>query len=186
MIICFDVDNTIVDTGKLFSEFAMSLPFVQDHFNTKEDLYNFTHSVYDISDYYFLNTEQKLELSNFWKCPELYDDLYATESAIETIKELKRLGHQVIFASHVEGYHSKSKFEMIKRSFDNFDGFIATREKQFVLCDYLIDDRSYNLTNLIVSKPIYVETRYFDEDSHKLDCPRVKMNNLQEILDIIK
>lgn len=82
----------------------------------------------------------------FWKRVSLYDEAEPVEGAVEFINTFKKSGFDIVFASHCEGQHSKSKWEFLKRNFP-VDGFMATREKQYVKANIAIDDRLDHLVN---------------------------------------
>lgn len=83
----------------------------------------------------------------FWKQENLYDGATPVGGAVEALSILREeLGYKIVFASHVEGNHAKSKYEFLKRNF-NFDGFVATREKGFIRADIAIDDRIEHLAS---------------------------------------
>lgn len=80
----------------------------------------------------------------FWKQSNLYDEAIPLSGAVEFIAEFKKQGWDVVFASHTEGSHAKSKYDFLERHF-KFDGFMATREKQFLRANIAVDDRVEHL-----------------------------------------
>ena len=185
-IIAFDVDNTVVNAGERFSEFVMDQQWFRDYFSCKEQAREMAFGNYNISNYNFFKPKHKKIMNDFWKSETLYDSMEVEESAEELIHNLMKRGHYVIFVTHVEGIHAKSKFEMLKRAFGELDSFIATREKNFIRCDFLIDDRAYNLMNLHPeTQGIYVKTSYSDDSKHLIDCPEVEFGNMMSIYDLL-
>lgn len=156
--IAVDVDNVVVDLARDWVDFInKSLP--QEEKITLSDVrysYNFHDAVSG-----FLSQER---VSSFWKCPNLYDNATPIEGSVEVLASLSN-DFNIVFATHVEGNHAKSKFDFLKRHFPFMDGFIATREKHFVKCDMLIDDRVKNLVNLCnkTQTPVLFHTNY-DQD----------------------
>jgi 5'(3')-deoxyribonucleotidase len=139
ILVC-DVDGVVVDLSYQWFEYLKGI--VKDVSLSYEDL---AHS-YDfhgaVSKYI---TQQ--EAYYFWKQSGLYDGREPLQNASEALWSLKNdHGFSIVFASHVEGNHAKSKFEFLKKHFP-VDGFLATREKHFVRACVAIDDRVDHLVN---------------------------------------
>lgn len=82
--------------------------------------------------------------------PELYRDLEPVDGAIEGVKELQALGHDVLIVSAVPkcaGFAYHGKLEWLRRNMPFFDlrNFIAAHRKDLVRGDVLLDDRPENL-----------------------------------------
>lgn len=84
---------------------------------------------------------------DFFRRSGIYDFAEVVHGSIQALKYAKNKGHEIIFISHVKGDHHKSKYYWLKRNFPFMDGFIATKEKQYVAADMLIDDRHEHLNS---------------------------------------
>lgn len=139
ILVC-DVDGVVVDLS--YEWFTYLRRIVKDKVFTYEDLavgYDFTKPLEGLIT--------KEEAFHFWKRDNLYDGKQPLPFAADTLWDLKRNhGFNIIFASHVEGNHAKSKYEFLKKHFP-VDGFMATREKQFIRADIAIDDRYEHLVD---------------------------------------
>ena len=77
--------------------------------------------------------------------------------------------YNIVFASHIEGNHGKSKVEFIKKWFPMTSAFAATRQKNMVKSVVNIDDRVEHLINLSKdSLPILYKTTW-DNPEHSLE-----------------
>lgn len=138
-----DFDLTIVDC--VFQEGAWidHLNTISYHYISKEQFANMKEINYNLGEYYPDLTES--ESFSFWKDVSLYQKLKPYLEAVEVINNLAQQGHKIVFISHCQQNHFKSKvvaakewFNIPKESF----GFIATKEKNFVNVDVMIDDRN--------------------------------------------
>lgn len=143
VLVC-DVDGVVVDMSRQWHQYLINYAYHYDplaNFPTYEEVckyYNFGEAFSD-----WVCMQDCLE---FWKQSNLYDKAIPTEGAVEFIYTFKGAGWDIVFASHCEGTHSKSKWEFLNRHFP-VDGFMATREKQYVRADIAIDDRIEHLTS---------------------------------------
>lgn len=137
ILVC-DVDGVVVDMSYRWCEYIKSIvPDINVTYQLLAPYYDFHIPVrgYITKD----------EAYHFWKQRTLYDNATPLEGAVEIISKLKNdHNFDIVFASHVEGDHAKSKYEFLKRHFP-VDGFIATREKGYVRADVAIDDRVEHL-----------------------------------------
>jgi 5'(3')-deoxyribonucleotidase len=87
---------------------------------------------------------------DFWRNEGVYDWVDPVNGSLDALMEIKRvIGCDIIAVSHCKGNHFKSKWQFLKRNFGNtIDGFIATKEKYYVACDILIDDRNSYLNKM--------------------------------------
>lgn len=139
IIVC-DVDGVVIDLSYQWYMYLRSI--IKDFDFTYEDVavnYDFYKNL--------TGYVTKEEAYHFWKRAGLYDNQQPIPFAADTLWDLKRNhGFNIVFASHVEGDHAKSKYEFLKKYFP-VDGFMATREKQFIRADIAIDDRVEHLVN---------------------------------------
>ena len=167
-VLAIDVDQTVVDSGTLWLDWlneksGKNLTLEQCAYD-----YNLGKFFPEIEDPYA-----------FWRCRNLYDDMIPRDDALRIIPKLCK-EHTVIFVSAIKGDHHKSKYTMLKRRFPDMKGFIATKEKQFVKCDVIIEDRNsfLNLFGYDVIK-IKVDTPYTQKES--LEGPVLVVDDWYEI-----
>lgn len=138
ILVC-DVDGVVVDLSQKWYEWLRTI-------STKYAEHPSFEEVVKHYDFYVpfkgLTTEQAAR--HFWKMEHIYDHVSPLEGSVEALQAFKRAGWDIVFASHVEGSHSLSKYNFLKRNFP-MDGFMATREKHFLRADVVIDDRVENL-----------------------------------------
>lgn len=138
-LVC-DVDGVVVDLSYEWFKYLRAM--IKDAAFTYQDVARFYNFQEPLKQYI---TQE--EAFHFWKKSGLYDGREPIIGAREALWRLKNeCGFSIVFASHVEGNHAKSKFEFLKRNFP-VDGFMATREKQFVRATVAIDDRIEHLMN---------------------------------------
>ena len=144
ILVC-DVDGVVVDMSYKWYEYIKAIvPDVNVTYQLLAPYYDFHIPVRG-----YISKE---EAYHFWKQRSLYDNAAPLAGAVEIITKLKNeYNFDIVFASHVEGDHAKSKYEFLTRNFP-VDGFIATREKGYVRADVAIDDRVEHL----ISHPINV------------------------------
>ena len=137
ILVC-DVDGVVVDVSHDWAEYIRHIvPDVNVTYKLLSPYYDFHIPV--------RGYVSKEEVYHFWKRDNLYDKAEPLPGSVEMIKTLKyEFGFDIVFASHVEGNHAKSKFDFLKRHFP-VDGFMATREKGFVRATAAIDDRVEHL-----------------------------------------
>ena len=150
LIIACDVDGVVVDSAYHWYTYLRAM--VKDADIRYEDVWH---------DYNFYNPFSKYlteeECAYFWKQEGLYDHMQPMDGAVDSIRKLKNAYNAtILFVSHTEGNHSKSKFEFLKRNFP-MDGFFATREKGYIRASMAIDDR----LNHLVCHPSSVTTVQF-------------------------
>lgn len=185
-IIAFDVDGTVVDSGMWFSNWLQGQYWFLDKFPSSEYAEDYAWTEYTPWEGIDLHPQYIQLAKDWWKQKNLYISMEPIDGAVEALQELHELGHTIIFASHCEGDHAKSKVEFLKHFFPFMSGFLATRQKQFVRCDVLIDDRAYNLNNLPKGvKPIYKCSRYGDKDFHTLSHDIDVIPNFDNLKEVI-
>lgn len=183
ILVC-DVDGVVIDLSYKWYEYLRSI--VKDVNFTYEDLASKYDFHKQLSKY--ITTQEAMW---FWNQENLYDDKEPLPFAADTLWALKKAhGFKIVFASHVEGQHAKGKFEFLKKHFP-VDGFMATREKQFVRADIAIDDRYDHLVNhpMNVGKILkYTPHEQTLETQFKPDAVIYEWGDhaLQVILDVYK
>lgn len=164
-IICFDVDNTVVDSGHEMGLWLGNEPWYQDCFSTQEEAIHYATTMYTPWEGINLPEYWQKKAADWWKQERLYDYMRPSDEVMASIEALHRAGFTIIFASHVEGAHAKSKVQLLKRYFPYMEAFMATRQKHFVRCDYLVDDRASNLGRVTSQSgitPVYLKTCFDD------------------------
>lgn len=88
----------------------------------------------------------------YWDEAHLYDVMQPIPGSVETLRQIKEDGNNIVFISYTKGDHMASKVRFLKRhypfvEFNGYsgDGFIATKEKGLVSVDVMVDDRANNL-----------------------------------------
>ena len=137
-IAAFDVDGVVVDLSLDWWKFL-------EHRSSYRVPYDTVSTAYDFGSFYpDVSTETS---HSFWKSRDLYDGRNPIPGCKEAIRRFHENEFHVIFVSHVEGDHAKSKFEFLKRHFPFMKGYIPTREKAYVQPTIAFDDRVKHLAN---------------------------------------
>jgi hypothetical protein len=125
-------------------------------------------TIQDWKDWYKKETGNNLDLSkqisienslikhdidplDYWRNPKLYDTKIPITEAGKFIQKY-RYDYNIVFCSHCFVEHKISKQKFIKRWFGDFP-FVDTESKEYVKCDYAIDDRAYFLRNIKKLQP---------------------------------
>ena len=125
-------------------------------------------TIQDWKDWYRKETGNDLDLSsqisvenslinhhidplNYWRNAKLYDTKVPIKEAGTFIQKY-RYDYNIVFCSNCFTEHKESKQKFIKRWFGDFP-FIDTESKEYVKCDYAIDDRAYFLRNIKKHQP---------------------------------
>lgn len=138
-ILACDVDGVVVDMFSRWYEYLRETTGLE----VRKD---FACKFYDLHTPFSEAVSQELAWG-WWKSFNLYDDVIPMEGAVEGLKKFKESGFDIVFVSHVEGVHGKSKHDMLREFFPFMDGFIATREKNYVRATVAIDDRLKHLAS---------------------------------------
>lgn len=143
---------------------------------------------YDLSKHYLL--PPSFDPYDFWRSNSCYDVMKPKEGAVQVLSELQLMGHDIVFISATKGLHGKSKYNWLLRHFPFMSGVIFTKEKQYVKCDVLIDDRNSFLQKMPDNvKLIKYWTRYTQDvnltKQHSIvdqwwDVPNVIYNLLED------
>lgn len=143
-----DFDLTIVDCVFQDGAWIDHLNAVSYHHISKEQFANMEEIDYNLGNYYPDLTEA--ESFTFWKDTSLYQKLKPYESVVKVINNLAKQGHKIVFISHCQQNHFKSKVVAAKEWFDipkESFGFLATKEKHFANVDVMVDDRNVFLNS---------------------------------------
>ncbi|QZI90096.1 hypothetical protein MYOV057v1_p0181 [Vibrio phage 184E37.1] len=129
-----DVDCTITDICHKWVDFCCASP---NYSNFEEDRYyrdvENENVDYNITNYFEI--ADGVDFLEFWKDPNLYNDVECYQEAVDTIKALYYTGWKVIFISYCNecGSHAQSKADMLRSCFsfihpDHFH-FVQTKSK---------------------------------------------------------
>ena len=155
MRILIDIDGTVVDSFKKWDLYCL-------------ERYNKTWK--EIHKLNSLDESSHFEYLDFWKTPDLYDDLKPYEYCRSTIKKLSEK-HQIIFISFCMHEHKKSKKEFLEKYFESENieyVFIDTKYKHLISADYIIDDYYEYLNNCQQAGMIPIQFRN-DYNKQKFD-----------------
>lgn len=156
-IASIDVDEVVVSLYQDWVQYLCDRSSSPPNPETVSGYYNISNAFPDVTE--------DIALS-FWKQRNLYDDAFPLEGAVAGIQMLIDAGYDIVFASHVEGDHGKSKFEFLKRFF-SFDSFAQTREKGYLQPDIAFDDRIKHLHHYNYCKPSCITVQFdtpYDQD----------------------
>lgn len=144
-----DWDLSVCDVVTAEGGWIDYLNGISKHYHPKEWFLEQDSINYDISVYYPDLTED--EAHSFWKDKHLYQKMEPYHDAVQVINKLAADGYNIVFISHCQQNHYKSKVQAAKGWFDIPEerfGFLATREKQFAKVDVIIDDRNIFLNSV--------------------------------------
>lgn len=132
-IIAVDVDLTVVDSVTPWVNWYQKLT---------------GHDIIDEINNTEWNVDKLMHFHNspmdFWKQPDLYDNLEPIPEAKIALDELSK-SRDIIFVSSCYPEHIKSKEFFLRRNFPYHKAFIDAHFKGFTRCDYMIDDYLKNL-----------------------------------------
>lgn len=182
-----DVDLTLVDSGTAWLEWLDIVYGVSFGPSIKsipkgETVY------YNLSKYFPQPSSSQVTPFDFWEDPFLYDKLKPLPGSVEAIKKLKEAGHNIRFVSHCKKGHFSSKVRFLKRHFPfvdlesaTGDGFYATKAKNGVAVDVLVDDR-HSFLNQMDDNVIKIlfETPY-DQEVELKTTPDYRGNDWEHI-----
>lgn len=134
MILLFDVDGTVVNTPELWLNWISS--------KTKNKFSRNNMKYYESFEEQFSKINTTIDLYDFWRQSDLYDNLTPYKQSVLFYKELKKGKHQVLFVSHSNIFpeHIRSKKAFLRKYFPDHDGFISTDKKEMVRGDVIVDD----------------------------------------------
>lgn len=159
--IVVDVDNVVVESGKRFAEWLMGrVLYVEacDSIGICPREQAFTQ--YDPISGLCLSRADEHKLFSWWNSRNLYLDMEPMTGSVDVLLALSDR-YNIVFASHVEGEHGKSKVDFLKKYFPFMSGYAATRQKNTIRSSYNIDDRLIHLSNLPISTtPLLFESQW--------------------------
>lgn len=165
-----DWDLSVCDVVTVDGGWIDYLNGISKHYHPKEWFLEQDSINYDISVYYPDLTED--EAHSFWKDKHLYQKMEPYHDAVQVINKLAADGHNIVFISHCQQLHYKSKVQAAKEWFDIPEerfGFLATREKRFAKIDVLIDDRNIFLNSVDSGVlKIKIDTPYTQDEELKV------------------
>ena len=179
--IVVDVDNVVVESGKRFAEWLMGrVLYVEacDAIGICPNEQAFTQ--YDPISSLCLTRADVHKLFSWWNSRNLYLGMIPMAGSVEVLAGLSEQ-YNIVFASHVEGEHGKSKVDFLKKYFPFMSGYAATRQKNIIRSAYNIDDRVMHLTGVARdSVPLLFESTW-ENPKHDL-----QVVNWDTILKYIK
>jgi len=155
-VIAVDCDLTIAQSDVAWWDWMNSVCGTNIPFPSKTECI----LSYDLSDYFEAFNYHKRDLYSFWRSETAYDGVKPMKGAVEALQELSDSGFEIVVVSTVKGNHHKNKWQFLERNFPFIDGYIATKEKKYVRCDYFIDDRHDVLNRIQGPIKICMDTPY--------------------------
>lgn len=156
-IIGIDCDLTLCAIDELWIKWLISMTGVD---RTPSDYGYWNRVAYDISKYWEEDLDKLgIDGLDFFRGTNIYDFAEPMPSSKHAVKALKGLGYEIVVISALKGNHHKSKYNWVKRNFD-IDGFVGTKEKQYIPCDIFIDDRNRFLNMSKATHKIKLDTPY--------------------------
>ena len=139
MILLFDVDGTVVNTPELWLNWISSK--TQHKFPIQKMNY------YESFDEQIKTISTNLDLYDFWRQSDLYDNLVPYKKAVSAYEDYKSRDNKIVFVSHCNIFpeHIRSKKAFLRKYFPDHDGFISTDKKEMVRGDVLVDDCPHHL-----------------------------------------
>lgn len=165
MIIGVDVDNTFLASDKCWWEWLKHI-YKRHTYSSLDDATVFGgygNVKYNLAKYFTDKFDDSKCPLDYFRREGVYDTVPPVEGAVEYVNKLIDEGHTINFITHNMGLGGKSKYDRIHflLGHKNFNYFV-TKEKQYVKCDVLVDDRN-NFLNIMDPKEcqaIRISTRY--------------------------
>lgn len=158
-VIGVDVDLTVVDTLHPWIGWYYKLT---GH-NVEEEMKSYEYGIEELMH----NHNDPMA---FWKKSDLYDDLQPIVGSKEALFHLSK-HFDIVFVSASFPEHTMSKEFFLKRHFPFMKGFVSTRQKGFVKCDYFIDDYTKYLNQVKEGNPDCVTYHFATElNKNKTSC----------------
>lgn len=167
-VIGVDVDLTVVNSALawftwLNEKCGQDLNFYEIWADRMELPYNIS-TLFDIPE--------GLDPFDFWRKPDLYDDLESIPRSSKVIRKLYEMGYDIVFISYCFdcGTHSQSKVNFLKREFDFITEkdfhFVQTRSKGVLSksLDYMVDDRIEFLNQMEDNVNCIMFNAFFEQD----------------------
>ncbi len=140
-VILVDVDVTVVDTATSWADWYTTLT----NHDIFEDLKGYSKNICDIMHSHHDPME-------YWRKHDLYDTLEPFPNSVAVLTRLSER-FDIVFVSHCQPEHQRSKEYFLKRFFKFDYGFVSTGQKELVYCDYAIDDYHRYLQNIMKKQP---------------------------------
>ena len=139
MILLFDVDGTVVNTPEIWLNWISS----KTQYNFPIQKMNY----YESFDEQIKTISTHLDLYDFWRQSDLYDNLVPYKKAVSAYEDYKSRDNKIVFVSHSNIFpqHIRSKKAFLRKYFPDHDGFISTDKKEMVRGDVLVDDCPHHL-----------------------------------------
>ena len=139
MILLFDVDGTVVNTPELWLNWISS--------KTKNKFSRNNMKYYESFEEQFSKINTNIDLYDFWRQSDLYDNLVPYKKAVFAYEDYKSRDNKIVFVSHSNIFpeHIRSKKAFLRKYFPDHDGFISTDKKEMVRGDVLVDDCPHHL-----------------------------------------
>ena len=139
MILLFDVDGTVVNTPEIWLNWISSKTQYKFPIQKMNYYESFEEQIKTIST--------NLDLYDFWRQSDLYDNLVPYKKAVSAYEDYKSRDNKIVFVSHSNIFpeHMRSKKAFLRKYFPNHDGFISTDKKEMVRGDVLVDDCPHHL-----------------------------------------
>lgn len=187
MNIGVDFDLTVVDCIFQQGGWIDHLNTISYHYISKDQFSKMEEIEYDLGTYY--KDLPEAESFSFWKDVSLYQKLKPYEDAVTVINKLAEQGHNIVFLSHCQQNHFKSKVQAAKEWFripKSQFCFMATKEKHFANVDLMVDDRN-NFLNGFGDEIVKIkfETPYSQSEELKVSID-LKTNNWKTIGEFIE
>lgn len=196
-VIGVDVDLTVADSD-------VSHWFWLSTISTSDTTYeeDWTSELdYNLGNYFTL--PEGVDSMDFWRSEKVYDkfatfnvngklfnnrEIKPISGSQKALRELKELGYEILFISHIKGNHHKSKVEWLKRYFPFMDGFVATKEKHYVnsSCFAFIDDRNNHINQSKSLFNIKFNTTYQQSEELIPEMVDLVTNDWSQIANFLK
>lgn len=169
-IVAVDVDLTVVDSVTPWKAWYTKL--------TGHDLGNLTSENNDMETM----MKNHSDPMKFWRQEDLYDELSPIQESVKALKKINDMGYKIIFVSACQPEHEYSKRMFLGRNFPFMAGFVSTGDKQYVTCDYFIDDyKKYCRQMMGKAKVFHIKTEI--NSSSNGEFPYVDWEEIVEMIE---
>ena len=182
-IIAIDIDLTIAQTDLGWLEWLKqsSVFFYEEDYLKDLELRQV--------DYYlpkYFELCATVEPMDYWKENRTYPTVSLLSGCVEVVEKLYKEGNTIAFVSYCMGCSEqvKNKIRFLKYHFGDIVGtdlhFIATKSKDLVRCDVLIDDRNSFLSSMPEDVQLIKINTPYTQDK-KLDREHLLVDNWSQI-----